>query len=1008
MSVPKPRPHQIEALTHLLAGHALHPRMQLTMACGTGKTLVGRWHAQATDAHHVLVLVPSLGLVAQTLAEWRAATGQKSTGWRFRALVVCSDPTTAEGIAERQFDEDGDAIAITAKTWDQVAAKVTTNPGDVARFLNDQSDPGLPRVVFSTYHSSPAIAEAQRSAPDGFDLAICDEAHRVAGAPSSAFSTILDDRKIIARRRLFMTATPKILAVTANGPSMDDPILFGPVAHTISFSEAIEAGLLSDYRVLVATERTDDATYAPAAALIRAVDDYGLRKVLSFHGRVAKAEAFARGINQVDRTPAGRQIIAQHVSGTMRTSARLERLHWLGEHQAPADQTRIVTNARCLSEGVDVPSVDGILFADTRTSVIEIIQAIGRVLRPAPGKTIGTIVLPVAVPEDTDDATVLGLSEFGQIWTVLRALRAHDQRLATDFDQLTRDVERNSWRVDHRGGFRIANVEFTFPDSLQPLDLYLRLADEVGSQWERFYARAETWFAANPGKLMPRSARALDGRQGLGEWAHGQQTLHRRGLLDNERATRLEQLDGWVWDKEIARWWRTHQQLIGYAAEHHTVAEPETGESRFTGIYASTTPRRHLGVWMAEQRQAYRLGTLPAEQSAALEALPGWAWDADLPDGDVAMVEALRVFTEFEKHAKVPDDHLEDGLRLGAWCWAVRRRRWTFNLAPALLDEILAATPSKFRIDERFDWEKNESLWRTSYFALKQYADREGSSVPPNTHKEHLPDTTVGLGAWAALQRFKHRRGELDDRKVQLLEAMPGWTWEVDLRDPAGEPVELPPTSRHGTPGAYSNHGCRCEDCLTWRRTSDLTRLAEKNKPGDPVDAGPVREHLLSLEATVIDTSGDSTRNGRPLIADLAQVALGQVRRIMKGAEVTERAWAERIMEISTDQVLAAMNQTGSRGRATAASNNRLDPGPTFELLDDLNARGFGPHWIGRELGYTSGGLQIRRDRQVSARIAAAVERLHADVGDLVMPPMSPLDRRPTLNQLREREDQPA
>lgn len=935
------------------------------MACGTGKTLIGRWHAQAIDAQHTLVLVPSLALVAQTLREWRSCTGNVATGWSFRALVVCSDPTTTAGAAERELEDDG--IEPTTSTWDQVSARVTTDPAVVARFLNETPRNSVtPTVVFSTYHSSPVVAQAQARSEVTFDLAICDEAHRLAGAASKAFTTILNAQAIVARKRLFMTATPKILAVAGAGDiSMDNPEIFGPVAHTVSFSEAIQAGLLTDYRVLVATEATNDPTYAPAAALIRAIDDYGVRRVLSFHGRVAKAAAFTDGVNELDTTPAGTVVRARHVSGKLRAVHRANHLHWLGD--AAPDEARVISNARCLSEGVDVPAVDGILFADTRSSIIEIIQAIGRVLRPAPGKTVGTIVLPVAVPEDCDEDTMLSLSAFAQVWAVLRGLRAHDQRIAAALDSVTRDVADDmAHDSHHKGGYRIPGVEFVFPDHLTPPDLHLRIVAEAGSIWQRNLALATTWARAHNGKLLPRAVLVPYGDVviSLGEWAEQQRILHRRGLLDTERARQLEQVPGWVWDKNEARWWATHKILQTYVDEHGTVADHPAGESRFKGMYDAEQPRRHLGIWMAAQRQAYRLGVLPPPKADALQQLPGWVWNAGLPAVDVDMIEALRVFVEFEKHADVADDHLEDGLRLGAWCWAVRRRRWTDHLAPALYDEIMAATPSKFRSDQRFNWHKNETLWRIAYFALRQYTDREGTATPSGKHHEQLPDTDVGLAQWCALQRLRKRRSELPAREVELLEALPGWRWEIDLqRVEASPPIDLP-SGKHGTAMAYQRHGCRCIECLEWRRASDRDRLAKRRAHfDDPVDAAPVRQHLLTIEAKIVaQHSGDSNRNGRPLVATASGVSLGVIRKIMRG----------------------------------------VDPGPTFELIDDLKARGFGSHWIARELGYESGGIQITRDQQLAARIADAIVRLHADVGDLVMPPTSATQRRPSLAQLRE------
>lgn len=980
----QPRAHQVAALTDLTRALAVHDRTQLVMACGTGKTLVGRWHAQASDATRILVLLPSLGLVAQTLREWRRAN--KGSSWRFRALVVCSDPTTAAGEAERAQD----GVHLEHDTWNEVGAQVTTSPAQAARFL--QRDHGQAQVVFSTYHSSPVIAAAQHQAPEAFDLVICDEAHRLAGQPSEAFTTVLDPRKIVARKRVFMTATPRVYA-GENGTSMDDPRVFGPVAHTVSFGEAIQAGLLTDYQVAVIAHRASEEPHASidtvAATVLQAVDQHQLRRVLTFHGGVAKSAAFAAGMHG-RVTAGGVELAARHVSGQMRTSDRAATLTWLAEPDS--HQARIVSNARCLSEGIDVPSVDGVVFADQRSSVVDIIQAIGRVLRPAPGKKIGTIVLPVAVDADGDQDTQLSLSDFAQVWNVLRALRAHDQRL----DEELVALQREQIRGEHSAGWnwRKKRVTFDLPADLVLPDLELRLVKETGSIWERNYALLERWAEDNGGRLIPR-AQKLEHDGGLvylGEWVEQQRIARRRGVLPESRARRLEQIPGWAWDKSAARWQATVKILQAYAAEHGTVAEHPTGSSRFAGMKDAETPRRDLGVWMAAQRQAYRLGTLTEDQVAALEALPGWDWDAGLPAVDVAMVEALRVFVEFEKHADVPEQHLEDGLRLGSWCWAVRRRRWTGTLAPALFDEIRAATPSKFR-EGHFDWAKSETQWRLGYFALRQYAQREGTATPTGRVREQLPDTTVGLGQWAALQRMNYRRGELDERHAKLLEALPGWAWEIELQTvEAEEPVELRPGQRHGTAGAYGRpNSCRCAECLEWRRSSDRARLAAaRDRIEDPVPAHDARKHLEALEAAGVK---------RGVVVSVSGVPLGAIRKVFKGTLKMERAHRDQLLAVTLEQCQARENLEGTRGRTRSAGSERIDSAATWALLDDLAARGFTIHWVSRELGYT-GGLQIQRDRRILRRVHEAIEDLHGRVGDLVMPKLPRNVRRPSLDEL--------
>ncbi len=987
-----PRPHQLTALSDLSRALTVHDRTQVLMACATGKTLVARWHAEACDAERVVVFVPSLALVAQTLREWRRRGTRDGSAWRFSALVVCSDPTTGAGEAERGVDGEAD---VDGATWSRMRTRVTTEPAVVARFLKQPTRGGR-QVVFSTYHSAPVVAAGQAASGVVFDRMICDEAHRLAGRPRDAFRVPLDSRGMVARKRVFMTATPRVFGGDG-GVSMDDPRVFGPVAHTLSFGDAITAGLITDYKVLVVGVREDEMAGKPdrgwivPAVLMDAIDRHGLRRVLSFHSRVASAARFSETISGA-RTPAGNRITARHLHSGVPAKDRTRTLRWLDGHGGDQDSAqgrgvRLVSNARCLSEGVDVPGVDGVLFADGRTSVVDIIQIIGRALRPAPGKTCGTIILPVILPAGGDDDSALAASAFGHVWAVLRGLREHDQRLAEEVDAVVRDVSHRGLRAHRRPG----RIQFVLPEDVDLSAVQLRMIEEVGSIWERNYALLEEWTSANRRRVLARNAKVRG--VSLGEWAEQQRIAYRLGTLPADRVRRLDAVSGWTWDKAEARWDLTCEILRTFADEHGTVADNPTGPSIFQGLKDEDRPQRQLGVWQAVQRQAYRLGTLSERKVRQLAALPGWAWDAHLPADDIAMVEALRVFAEFEKHARVPDDHVEDGLPLGAWCWAVRRRQLNGRLAPALEHEILAATPSKFRAAERFQWEVRETQWRLGYFAMRQFVAREGHARVTGHHREVLPDATVDLGQWAGRQRFLHRHGESEQRHDELLDALKGWQWEVSLQTvEASAPVDLPEGLKHGTAGAFHNYKCGCGPCLEWRRAADRRRLAKRRVPKRPAPAPRARRHLEKFTAKGVTVG---------TLATVAGVPLGVARKVLAGdVDVIEEEHQLRLLAVTQAMVDRAHTRVGSRGRTTSADHDRIDAGSTWQLLDDLTSRGFGKNWVSRELGYASS-LQIRRGTRVLRRIADQVRDLHERVGDLVMPDVPKTVRRPSLQELR-------
>lgn len=992
----QPRPHQVEALADLMTAFAVHDRAQLIMACGTGKTLIGRWHAEASEARLTLVLVPSLALLAQTLREWR-----RLRGWPFDAIVVCSDPTTDAGAAERGETDIAD------REWEAARAKVTTDPTTAAAFLSRHTD--RPRVVFSTYHSAPVVAAAQRSSHAVFDLAICDEAHRLAGTPRAEFRAALDARQIIARRRLFMTATTKIWSGADTGYSMDDPRVFGPVAHTVSFGDAIAAGLLCDYQVSVlgipGQQALDDPLTAVPAAILDAVDRHDISRILTFHGRVSKAASFAHTINQVT-TPSGRTVHARHLSGTMPTRERTSGLDWLATPTNP-HEVRLVSNARVLTEGVDVPAVDAICFADQRSSVIDIIQAVGRVLRPHPGKKRGTVIVPIALPADGDDDTELLVSRFSLLWSVLRALRAHDQRFAHELDLATHAATRNG-----RFGYRPERIQYVLPDWCSEDLLHLRTVQEVGDAWERFYATCSAWAVDHPTKRLPRNITWRGA--GIGDWAAKQRSAHAAGVLPADRASRLEQIPNWFWDRGDASWDDTYRILQAFAVEHGSVTENPTGPSIFAGRYAAPPLRFQLGIWLAMQRQAHRVGTLDPAHTELLEDLPGWEW-APIPADDIAMVDALAQFVEFEKHAQVPSNHIEDGLALGRWCWAVRRRKATGRLHPALEDEIWAATPSRWLKgpNTRWQWEKPETQWRIAFSALRQYLDREGHAAPQGKHIEQMHDGPVNLGQWVALQRHLYHKDELSDQRTEALERLHGWVWASEGRaKPFGDPIDLPPHLEHGRAGAIAA-GCPCETCRLAARKSSREhkqrKRAELLGAENGVPAARAHQHLRRIEPRLIDilAKGDRARArtglGRNLIAATAGVPLGVVRDVLTTppTALISAEHQSRLLALTLDMCLSNLRSSGSRGRWVQPGTRRIPVGPSLALVQELDRRGFTRGWIGRELGYANG-LQIGATSCTEAMAAKIATLHHQVVGqDLWAPPLPSTTAVPSLAQLK-------
>lgn len=480
------RPHQSKALKNVMSGFQDADRGKLIMACGTGKTFTSLKIAEemAGPGKRVLFLVPSLSLLSQTLTEW---TQQCVTP--LHSFAVCSDDEVGK---KRKKDED-----VVETFVHELRYPATTDAMRLATEMAKRHDKHHMSVVFSTYHSIDVISRAQHfHGLEIFDLIICDEAHRTTGATfedesESNFVKVHDSEFIRASKRLYMTATPRIYGDMAKAVaekenaeicSMDDPSKYGEQLHVITFSEAVSLGLLTDYKVIVLTISRDHVSERmqellkdennqlkvdDAARIIgcwKALGKQGIKNDLGGESEpMRRAVAFCQVIEpqkgarshkvsskQIasmfqtvveayqaqDEVTDGLICETAHVDGTMNATEKEDKLNWL--KSKPAENTcRILSNVRCLSEGVDVPSLDAVLFLTPRSSQVDVVQSVGRVMRNAPGKKRGYVILPVVIPAGMPPHEALNDNKvYKVVWEVLQALRSHDDRFDAMINKL--------------------------------------------------------------------------------------------------------------------------------------------------------------------------------------------------------------------------------------------------------------------------------------------------------------------------------------------------------------------------------------------------------------------------------------------------------------------------------------------------------------------------------------------------------------------------------------------
>ena len=762
---PTPEPHQDKAINDAVHGFASRDRGQVIMACGTGKTFTTLWTKEALGADNTLVLLPSLSLLSQTMREWAWASKIQ-----FDILNVCSD----KSVGKTTDDMDpGDA-----------PFPVTSQIEEISTFLKKPN----PKVVFCTYQSSDLIAQAQLDREvAAFDLAIADEAHRCAGKVDAGFATILDNNKIRATKRLFTTATPRFFgqaikdAAQANDLSvvgMDDEDVFGPIFHRLTFGQAIEQELLTDYQVVVVgvdkpmvknwiddykivswdpSKQTDARTLAAKIGLLKSIKDYDIKRLISFHSRVKSAKEFSDELEMLlslidpENRPEG-NFLSDYVSGQMNAGDRKEKIDKLKGLDGYA--RGILTNSRCLAEGVDVPSLDGVAFIDPRGSQIEIIQAVGRAIRKVRGAKIqrkGTIVIPVFVEEGDDFEQALELSDFKPVWDVLKALRAHDEILAATLDQYRTNMARNNLQAKED---ICEKIIFDLPTALDPefsSSLRTVLVEASTASWEFWYGLLQD-FKDREGHCLIPSTHIERGFK-LGSWAAAQRS--QKDSLVSERMEKLRSV-GFVFDNFEEVWQQHYNALDAFAKEHGSIHVPYD--------YVSETGLK-LAVWKSYQIRNQT--QLSSERKRLLEKIPGWTWDQFFDELWETRYAQLLQFADENGHGSPPATYKTmSGDPLGNWVVIQRKNR-------AKLD-----TKKIERLEEvtGWVWSVNDARWKAGLSELINFRQTYGHVNVPFSFQSV---NGFNLGQWTSDLRKKYSTNKLKPDQINQLEQISGWIWSV-------------------------------------------------------------------------------------------------------------------------------------------------------------------------------------------------------------------------------------
>ncbi|MFD7899014.1 Helicase associated domain protein [Streptomyces sp. NPDC059743] len=769
-------PHQQEAVDALVEAFEGAERATAVMACGTGKTRTAaasvRVLADRSNVRRVLVVVPFLELITQTLREWREVLGDAGLG---RVVAVCSDK---EVLRDHQPQLRAQRAVVTTSAAD--LAQLTAGPGRV--------------TVATTYASLPVVAAAH----DEFqlplwDLIIPDEAHRSAGRADKASAMIHSNAFIPAARRQYMTATPKIFTGSGDDTiSMDDEKVYGEVAYRLGFSRAISLGLLANYRIIVPVV-TDEQVRAAASspdgdfyqsghsaispavlatqiAILRAAHEFGLRRMITFHNRVVAAHWFARTLPHAvaHLAPGVRpaDLSVGHVHGEQSLSERQKTLTRL---RSEDDSLVVITNAKVLGEGIDVPAVDSIAFIDNRGSAIDCIQAVGRALRRGshPGPKTASVIVPVLLKPGEDPEAALSTSAFAPVWQIVRALCAHDDGLGERLAQMRQDLGARPTSTDREDDLRGTPGELAADDKdLLALPDWLRItgvpvppgfANAITVQtvrtatnsWQEYYGAASAYQQVFGNTDIPSHWVTAEGLR-LGAWWTKQRVAYNTGELSEERQALLEKL-GIVWDQLSTSWMVTYQEVKRLAAE----------QGHFVFDDSVLTPQGLVVLnWCTQQRSRRRAGKITEQRTALLDAI-NFPWDG-------AQERWMRRYRDL----KTIYDRRGSLLRLAAstpeavWLEGQRAAHRNGRLAPWQI-KLMEAVGIDFT-------NRRDAAWRNTYETLKRFHAEKGHWAVPSDL------TTVDgmkVGLWMRTQRVSRRAGTLLAEQETLLNEI-GFPWD--------------------------------------------------------------------------------------------------------------------------------------------------------------------------------------------------------------------------------------
>ena len=737
IKIKEPRPYQRKILKLINQGFKKNNKGKVFLPCGTGKTLIALWTNENIKSNLTIVFVPSISLISQTVTEW----SQNSTQ-QFNFICICSDKTVVNK------DELNESVIDTF-------LPSTTNKEDIKNFLKIKGK----KVIFCTYQSSLVLSKALKD--NYIDLIICDEAHRCAGMHDSFYTIPLKDKYFKSKFKIFFTATKKIYSdkikksfKANNLISYDmESEVFGNLFYEMKFSEAIKMKLLSDYDVVILgfkdpknlklfserklvkldkKNKTDVGTLTAHLSIIKSIKKYSLRKVITFHSKVENAKSFALDFPKIcswlpEKDLLDIRIWSKHINGMQKSHVREDLLQILGGRKM--NEFSMITNARCLSEGIDVPSVNGIVYVEPKQSHIDIIQSVGRAIRKNNNNKKSKIIIPINISNSNDPDIEFQNTSYEKVWNVLKALKSHDDDLKEEIDDFRSNLGQKKTNI------KFKKIIFDLPEEINKsfVDSFkVKLIKQTSDNFYEFVTEVKNYEKKNGDCCVPQKYMSNNIKVGkLVAYYRGKGSKKR---LSAEKYSTLDNINGWVWNEIDARWYN-----------FFNLAKDYLNKNNLDNVKQDVVYKGYnIGSWISKQRDLYNKikdGKTNYERNgkkaivdvdsftkklSSFNSIPNWKWS--FPNKWEMHFNAVKEYLTTKKIETLTTKVVFKGLKIGDW---VRMQRESIYKFENNLKFVPGRVLNKERVNQLAKIEINSKtlqdlIWEKNIQILTEYIEKYG------------------------------------------------------------------------------------------------------------------------------------------------------------------------------------------------------------------------------------------------------------------------------------------